>query len=147
MTPETKDISLKYAFFEDEEMTRIFIEDAIHKLRPGYCKITSSDSALQIGKLVSSSKPDFIISGVVLSDGVSIGHYRKNCAEVPLIFYTAYPHLLKKASDLNVIYSAAKPISYKVIKQTIACIESALLDITSDKTNTKRRKIQTTNNK
>lgn len=132
MTTETKDISLKYAFFEDEEMTRIFIEDAIHKFRPGYCKITGSDSALQIGRLVSASKPDFIISGVVLSDGVSISHYRKNCAAIPLIFYTAYPHLLEKAKDLNIIYSAAKPISYDIILRSIAQIEATLLDTQSD---------------
>lgn len=119
-----KSTDIQYVLFEDEYITNLFIKRTIHELRPNYKLVAESGSIFDIPGIIADYHPDFIISGIKLSNGLSIQAFRHSGSNIPIIFFTAYSQYLPSTFDLNVVHYALKPVSAKDIEKAILKIES-----------------------
>ncbi len=115
---------IRYVLFEDEYMTNLFIKRTVHELRPNYRLVAESGSIFDIPGIIATYHPDFIISGIKLSNGLSIQEFRHSSCHIPIIFFTAYSQYLPSVFDLNVTYCALKPVSATDIEKAIIKLES-----------------------
>lgn len=117
---------IRYVIFDDEPYTELYIEQIVRRIRPRYRKVGCCGCVKMIEPMVKKFHPDFIISGVRLSDGLSIDEYRRIGCKIPKIIYTAYPSYLHQLQDINVVYGSVKPVPEGVVEVSIIKVESAL---------------------
>lgn len=117
---------IRYLIFDDEPYTELYIEQMVRRLRPRYRKVGCCGCVKMIEPMVKKYNPDFIISGVRLSDGLSIDEYRRIGCKIPKIIYTAYPSYLHQLQDLNVVHCSVKPVPEGVVECSIQKVESVL---------------------
>lgn len=117
---------IRYVIFEDEPFTEFYIEQVVSRIRPRYRKVGCFGCAKMIEPVVEKHHPDFIISGVRLSDGLSIDEYRRIGCKIPKIIYTSYPSYLRQLQDLNVAHCSVKPVPEEVVELSLKKVESML---------------------
>lgn len=114
---------LNYVIFDDERVTEIYLEQTISLLRPNYIKIAGCGSVANIRNTIEFYHPDFIISGIRLSDGISTDELKRIGCQLPIVIYTSYHSYLTDLYDLNIIHSGIKPIPTEDVAIAIDKIE------------------------
>lgn len=118
--------SLKYVLFEDERLSKMFIEQTISNLRPSYHMSGEASNVANIEQVLSRTRPDFIISGIRLSDGLSVDEYKRINCKLPTVFFTSYCDMLPRINGLNVVHTALKPVAVSEVEITLRKIEEVL---------------------
>lgn len=117
------DINLNYALFEDEYLTSLFLQQTISGLRPSYKLVGSSDSVKDMQRVINTTRPDFIISGGHLSDGISTNELARIDRDCSIVLFSEDSELLSKTDNLKIVYSALKPITRENVQTAIRKME------------------------
>ncbi|MBD5194888.1 MAG: hypothetical protein HDS84_04330 [Bacteroidales bacterium] len=118
--------NLKYALLEDEYLTGRYLQATVSELRPAYMMCASGDSVKHIAHIIINKRPDFIISGIRLSDGLTPAEFKRLGCNLPTVFFTAYADCIPQLEGLNVVHSALKPISKCEVEIAMEKIEALL---------------------
>lgn len=127
--PLTSTPSRRYALFEEECVTRQFLKQTISRRRPCYKAAAESAYAADIAALISSAHPDFIITSIYLSDGMSLTEFKRIGCRLPIVIYTSYEEELAAAEGLNVVFSALKPVTEQEIGRFLDVLDDSLPEI------------------
>lgn len=117
---------INYVIFDDEPYTVFYIEQTVSRIRPLYRKVGCCGSVKLIEPLIKKYHPGFIISGIRLSDGLSIDEYKRIGCHIPKIIYTAYPSYFPQLHDLNVAHCSLKPVPEREVELSLIKVESML---------------------
>lgn len=117
--------SLRYVILESEYITRLYLIETICRLRPSYILVSQSDSVADIDRIIRLH-PDFIISDVLLSDGLSLSEFRRLQYICPIIIYARDNIYHMIAKMLNVVYFGLKPVSEQEVELSLHKVENAL---------------------
>lgn len=123
---KTDNKAVCYALFEDEYLTTTYITNTVANLRPSYRLVATTDTVTKIEKLIKETLPDFIISGIKLSDGLSITELKRINCPLPTVIYTGYANCLPLAEGLNVVHTALKPVPMQSIEISLQKVEEAI---------------------
>lgn len=118
--------TFSYVLFDDEYLTTRYLERTVSRLRPGYSLIGATDSVRNIERIINTTHPDFIITGIRLSDGVSLHEYRRLNCTVPKVVFTAHSDYLSQLDGLNVVHCALKPVSEQEVERAVCNVEASL---------------------
>lgn len=128
MCPTYKIMKTRYAIIENEEYSRINLQNIIKAVRPEYELIfyaeTVSDS---VSLLSGSSEPDLIFMDIELDDGNCFDIFRRADPDVPVIFTTAYDEYAVKAFKVNSVDYILKPITEEDVARAILKYEKRCL--------------------
>lgn len=113
----------RYALFEEETVTREFFKQTIVRRRPSFRLVAESAYAADIVTMITSSRPDFIITSIYLCDGTSLEELKRMESRLPIIICTAYEEALPAARGLNVVLSTLKPVTEEDVIQIIKAID------------------------
>lgn len=116
-----------YALLDNEYISRVYLRQVVSRLRPDY-KMISEGDCIQCIHDVIGLHPDFIITGVIFSDGISFTEYKKHNCRIPLIVYTRDKNQVNKADGLNVVHYALKPVSETEVELSLNHLEHYLID-------------------
>lgn len=122
----TEDKKLSYSVFDREHVTVAFIKQILMELRPNYHIVSESDRVTNIEHIIKEKAPDFIISDISLSDGLSTSEFSRLGCRIPTVIFTADSELLPSIEGLNVVYCALKPISKENINISLLQLENKL---------------------
>lgn len=117
---------LNYALLEDEYLTSQYLQATVNELRPAYRMCASGDSLCHIAHIIINEHPDFIISGIHLSDGLTPAEYKRLECNLPTVFFTAYADCISQLEGLNVVHCALKPISKHEVEIAVQKIEALI---------------------
>lgn len=123
---ETTIRDLNYALLEDEYLTSQYLQTTMSELRPAYRMCASGDSLKHIAHIIVNKHPDFIISGIRLSDGLTPAEYKRLGCNLPTVFFTAYADCIPQLEGLNVVHCALKPIPKREVEIAVEKIEALL---------------------
>lgn len=116
----------KYVLIEDEQISKMYFEHAISRLRPAYIMSGEASSVKDIESVLTDASPDFIISGIRLSDGLSVDEFKRINCQLPTVFITSYSNLLTATANLNVVHSALKPVAIEELEESLQKVEDFL---------------------
>lgn len=122
-------LELGYALFEDEHLTTQYIKNTVSTLRPGYKMVAHTSSVGGIENIIKNSNPDFIISGLRLSDGLTVDELNRLQCQLPTIIFTGYSNYLPLTHGLNVVHTALKPVPAEKVELSLQKMENVLLSM------------------
>lgn len=114
-----------YGLLDKEYISRVYLRQTVARLRPNYEMVSEGDCITCIHDVIGFH-PDFIITGVVFSDGVALTEYRRLNCKIPLIVYTRDKHQVRKTDGLNVVHYALKPVSETEVELSLRNMEHYL---------------------
>lgn len=117
--------TFNYVLLDKEYISRVYLRQVVSRLRPGY-KLMSEGDCIKCIRDVIGLHPDFIITGVIFSDGVSFTEYRRLNCHIPLIVYTRDKNQVDKTEGLNVVHYALKPVSETEVELSLSHMEHYL---------------------
>ncbi len=115
-----KIMRIRYAIIENEEYSRINLQNIIKAVRPEYELIFYSETVCDsVSMLSKSCVPDLVFMDIELDDGNCFDIFSRADPEMPVIFTTAYDEYALKAFRVNSVDYILKPITEEDVERAI----------------------------
>lgn len=115
----------RYVLLDKEYISRVYLRQAISRLRPDYEMVSEGDCITKIHDVIVLH-PDFIITGAIFSDGEALSEYKRLNCRIPLIVYTRHRSQVDNTDGLNVVHYALKPVSETEVEVSLSRMERYL---------------------